>query len=240
MKISFRMALRTLAMSPLTLLLSLPGGAIASDCTGKSCHAIPAREVVVHVPFEQNECTSCHEPAPGFSAENVHGPESFIGSPSSRERCGACHGERAERTSGAFAHTPSGEGECGLCHNGHYSTIPDLLKAAYPPGMITVYGTAKYALCWGCHDTALATEKSTVTGTRFRVGKRNFHYSHLHKRRGMSCRTCHDAHGSGQPFAIRITAPEGSSGWSGEMIFKSTNNGGRCIGGCHRDISYRP
>jgi predicted CXXCH cytochrome family protein len=139
---------------------------------------------------------------------------------------------------GAVLHQPVREGRCGACHKPHASDHPFLLAAPYPEGTFAVYGSGAYSLCWNCHDSALAEEKYTVSSTGFRRGKRNFHYSHLHKRSGMACRACHTLHGGRQAHLIREENPSGGPVWKNGMRFESSLSGGRCIGGCHKDISY--
>jgi predicted CXXCH cytochrome family protein len=111
--------------------------------------------------------------------------------------------------------------------------------AAYPDETYPVYRAESYDLCWICHEEELAGEKFTESSTAFRMGKRNFHYSHLHKRSGMACRACHEPHGTPQEHLMRRKGPSGEGGWKAGMRFLSEPAGGRCIGGCHKDIRYR-
>lgn len=166
--------------------------------------------------------------------------DAFQGDASEKRHCLPCHPETVRKASAPEAHRPAGGRYCSICHSLHSSTYPDFLNDRYPAGMYASFDTEAYALCWACHDSALGTEKFTTSATGFRQGARNFHYSHLHKRRGVSCRSCHDPHGSGQPFSIRGEAPPSPSGWDGEMVFEKNERGGRCIGGCHKNIGYSP
>jgi nitrate/TMAO reductase-like tetraheme cytochrome c subunit len=127
--------------------------------------------------------------------------------------------------------------ECPDCHLPHESTYPHLLRSPYPEASYAQFSLEIYGICWECHDSSLATAKMTEK-TGFRQGRRNFHYSHLHKRKGMTCRICHEPHANDRPFLIRSTLAREDAGWSGEMRFVISREGGSCIGGCHKDLSY--
>jgi predicted CXXCH cytochrome family protein len=213
-------------------------GVANTDCAGSGCHEVPSPDVTVHEPVSSGRCVSCHQPGKFFAAGKVHSLDAFQGEASEKTHCLTCHPEEVRKASAPGAHQPARENDCSTCHSLHSSTYPDLLKERYPAGMYASFETDAYALCWGCHDVSLGEEKFTTSATGFRQGARNFHYSHLHKRKGVSCRSCHDPHGSGQPFSIRREAP--LSGWEGAMVFQKNGRGGRCIGGCHKNIVYNP
>jgi predicted CXXCH cytochrome family protein len=164
---------------------------------------------------------------PGYSATEV-----------TPGRCAAAGCHDSLLTAGEV-HQPVAEEMCIACHNPHGAPQAALLVKAYPPELYTRYKTDKYDLCWECHDSALAADKFTATATGFRRGKRNFHYSHLHKGKGITCRACHSPHASGQAFIIRSDGPPGVMSWNGRQAFQPLPDGGRCSGGCHTDVSYR-
>jgi predicted CXXCH cytochrome family protein len=178
-------------------------------------------------------------PAPDFAVDD-HSASSFSSGDSPTTPCLACHPGTARSLSFPFTHLPAAEDGCTACHDPHGSASPFLLVAPFPRETLTVYRAGKYDLCWKCHEETLASEKFTSSSTSFRRGKRNFHYSHLHKRRGgMSCRACHDPHGTLQESLVRFEGPSGDAAWKSGMTFLREEAGGRCVGGCHKDIRYR-
>jgi predicted CXXCH cytochrome family protein len=185
----------------------------------------------------EEQCTACHFPEEGFLRDE-HSLASFSPPADDPAVCLPCHGAAAKELTGPVLHEPAGTDNCGMCHRPHASDHPFLLAASYPEGTFALYGSGTYSLCWNCHDSALAEEKSTVSSTGFRRGKRNFHYSHLQKRNGMACRACHTLHGGRQAHLVREESPPGGPAWKNGMRFENSPSGGRCIGGCHKDISY--
>jgi len=207
-------------------------------CSSASCHAETRSSAVLHDPAGEGRCTVCHVPAGDFLSSD-HSASSFLAGNTASPPCLSCHPGTARSLSGPFVHPPAEEDGCTVCHNPHGSAHPYLLVAPYPKETYTLYGAGKYTLCWNCHEESLAADKFTESSTAFRMGKRNFHYSHLHKRRGITCKACHDPHGTAQERLVRQDGPSGEEGWNSRMTFLTDSSGGRCIGGCHKDISYR-
>ena len=229
----------TLAALLLLPAVSFAQGSPAGVCASGSCHAGVSSAALVHQPLREGKCTACHLPAPGFTAAD-HSASSFRADHTPSASCLACHPDTTQRLSLAFTHVPAAEEGCAACHAPHGSDSPFLLVAPYPRETLMVYKAGKYGLCWDCHEEMLASEKFTSSATSFRMGERNFHYSHLHKRRGgMSCRACHDPHGTPQERLVRREGPSGDAAWKSRMTFLRDAAGGRCVGGCHKDIRYR-
>ena len=206
-------------------------------CADAGCHASLLTTVGVHQPVAEEKCTACHPLAEEFNAGS-HDLSSFLSPLKDGKLCLSCHPNQVRVLSMAPRHGPFGDSNCLACHDPHGTPQGALLVNTYPLALYTRYGTDKYALCWDCHDSALAADKFTVTATEFRRGKRNFHYSHLHKGKGISCRACHSPHASGQAFIIRSDDPPGVMSWNGKQVFQQLPDGGRCSGGCHTDVSY--
>jgi len=228
----------------LVALLLLPAVSFAQDspaeeCVSVSCHTAISSTTASHQPLREGNCTACHLPVAGFTAAD-HSAASFRADPTPSASCLACHPDTAQSLSLPFTHVPAAEDGCTACHSAHRSDYPFLLLAPYPRETLLVYKAGKYGLCWDCHEEMLASEKFTSSATSFRMGERNFHYSHLHKRRGgMSCRACHDPHGTPQERLVRREGPVGGEAWKSAMTFLRDTAGGRCVGGCHKDIRYR-
>jgi predicted CXXCH cytochrome family protein len=225
-------------------LLLAPAGSRCADlrapperCGDAGCHEPLLSSGVVHRPVAEEKCNLCHLPAEEYRVGS-HDLSSFETPSTKGGPCFTCHPELERALSATHRHGPFGDRSCGACHDPHGSPRVSLLLKAYPAPLYTRYGNDKYALCWDCHDQALAADKFTVTATGFRRGKRNFHYSHLHKGKGMTCRACHAVHASGQPFIMRSDGPAGVMSWNGKQVFQPLPGGGRCSGGCHTDVSY--
>jgi hypothetical protein len=67
----------------------------------------------------------------------------------------------------------------------------------------------------------------------------NLHFIHVNRdRRGRTCRTCHDLHGSNLPRHLAETVPFEGSGWAMPIGFRATGTGGACAPGCHEPQTY--
>jgi len=94
--------------------------------------AVPRLSVVLHKPYADNQCQSCHEGASG-SFESFQPLEPSI--------CLKCHQDTP--TQYPVMHGPVAAVECLWCHTPHESSIAGLLKQAAP------------AVCTQCHDREL-------------------------------------------------------------------------------------
>lgn len=75
--------------------------------------------------------------------------------------------------------------------------------------------------------------------TNFRDGDLNLHYLHVNRdKKGRSCRTCHEIHGSDLPAHVATSVPFEGSGWPLPIGFKKTPSGGSCAPGCHKPYGY--
>ena len=193
--------------------------------TGKAClacHAVHTSKYPKLVTAPANElCLSCHDKAITAGKRVI---------PSTK----------AELTvKKATVHGPIEDEGCVMCHDGHGSAHVALLKLAYPPDKYAAYTDKAYALCFGCHEAALAAKAETEDETEFRNGTRNLHYVHVHKdRKGRTCRLCHAPHASALPHQLRAAVPFGRAGWQLPIGFKPTENGGTCASGCHAPKTY--
>jgi predicted CXXCH cytochrome family protein len=152
--------------------------------------------------------------------------------------CYSCHEELKARVAEArFIHQPVEDRSCITCHLPHSSMHANRLIAESPSGSYSPYAPERYALCFTCHDDAIADERYTDMFTDFRNGTLNLHYLHVNKEvHGRTCLTCHDGHVSDLPKLIRGEAPYGS--WRVPIRFTKTDTGGRCASGCHEEFSY--
>jgi predicted CXXCH cytochrome family protein len=213
-----------------------------------SCHndvkEIFEGAAVVHGPaVDVGGCLTCHSPhfsvAPGLLA----GPQADL--------CLACHNKpiktASDRTlvdmsallqANPNRHGPVRDGECVACHQPHAGEHDGLLIAEYPRRLYVPFEFERYELCFECHDEELVEDESGTDLTGFRDGDRNLHWVHVNRNKGRTCRTCHDAHASTQPFLIREAVPFGKAGWMLKTNYQRTDNGGSCAPGCHQAETY--
>jgi predicted CXXCH cytochrome family protein len=139
---------------------------------------------------------------------NMVGPETII-------RCSDCHA--------------SDEGSVGGPHGSSYA---GLLRRPYDE---TDVGD-RSLLCYNCHnyDTYASLAGPELGASRFNPpGARAGHALHV-GREGLSCRVCHDSHGSADQRALlsSIRGPQ-------LLRFVPTSGGGSCQSGCHDRREYR-
>lgn len=219
------------------------------------CHSAMATKVpnvkVPHKPISQaKSCGSCHSahfsPAKGLLAVDQ------------KNLCLGCHGQDGLHSSKVFReysglplvnmkkaldkksqlHGPINDGACAACHSPHGSDNFRMLVKSYPAPFYVPYKEGLYDLCFSCHDKSMLKYPDTTLYTNFRNGKQNLHYLHVSdKRKGRTCRACHDAH------AVNDRKLIGADGavfgkWKIPTRFKTTATGGSCAPGCHRQLSY--
>ncbi len=188
---------------------------------------------VQHKPIEmKGSCVNCHDP---------HGSnfEPLL-KKGGADLCLSCHDKqlgnlinmKAWLDANPDKHGPVKKGDCTACHNPHGSNHFRILRGRFPRDFYTSYSTAKYSLCFKCHNKDLAVEQFTTTLTGFRNGDVNLHYVHVNRNpKGRTCRACHEVHAGKQPFHIRERVPFGKLSYP--IHFTETKNGGHCVVGCH-------
>ncbi len=217
----------------------------ADVCTQCHDHFLPTvADMAEHhsLLLEGEGCLQCHDP---------HGAEEdLLLKDTSVELCLSCHNKditRADgsvvarmqdmKTEGAALHGPLKDGQCTGCHMPHGNDSPGFLQAAYPGKFYAPYSEAAYALCFQCHDEAVAARRRTTEDTEFRNGDLNLHHVHVNKaQKGRTCRACHVAHASTADHFLAKEVPFGQ--WSLPVGFTATENGGTCASGCHQPKSY--
>jgi predicted CXXCH cytochrome family protein len=126
---------------------------------------------------------------------------------------------------------------CPTCHTPHGSPQPSLLKEGYPAGQYEQYRSDNYALCWQCHNSALAESSPGAAHTNFRAGAENLHRLHvIEVGRGRACHLCHHAHASDQLHLMRQQVR--FQQWLAPMEWKPLPDGGSCVTPCHRPSEY--
>lgn len=214
-------------------------------CT--SCHAdiaVRMNAATVHhsAVLDDRSCLNCHSPH--------HSPHTALLSDQPIALCAGCHKDSHNRPDGTMIqgmsvlfkgshlHGPINDGQCSGCHDVHGGMRQSLLTAPYSGELYQPFAEESYALCFTCHDPALAREPRTTTATRFRNGDLNLHYLHVTApdESGRSCRFCHDTHASAAPRQMRASVSYGQ--WELPIRFEATDTGGTCGAGCHRERDY--
>ncbi|GBD91449.1 doubled CXXCH motif [bacterium BMS3Abin04] len=133
-------------------------------------------------------------------------------------------------------HGPIRNKSCTGCHDVHGSDFFRILVKHYPAKFYAAFTESQYALCFNCHQPTLAEVAETTTLTGFRNGDRSLHYLHVNRKRGRTCRACHQTHASNLPFHIRAAVPFGK--WMLPINYTKTKTGGKCAPGCHLPKQY--
>ncbi|MBT8484240.1 MAG: hypothetical protein HKO59_12440 [Phycisphaerales bacterium] len=201
---------------------STPHGAVSLRDQCANCHDAHASDRPLLLKDRQDVlCLQCHD-QPVTARDGRVIPDM---TPSIRDR--------------AFKHGPVESGQCTACHNVHGARQTRLLREQFEPSFYASFDLTNYALCFECHESALVTEPRTATLTDFRDGERNLHFLHVNReKKGRTCRTCHEIHGSDLPSHIAESVPFEGSSWALPIGFEPTATGGGCAPGCHVPMQY--
>jgi len=189
---------------------------------------------------DQLSCMNCHNPHSS--------PEKKLVLTSSNDLCLKCHNKAIKNGQDIITnigqvisraksiHPPVESGGCVTCHNPHFSEKRALLIGNFPEGQYLKSDAEKFELCFMCHDTDLLEAKTTETGTNFRNGKVNLHFTHVSGDKGRNCTMCHDVHAAANLKLIRDKISFGS--WQMKIKFTENENGGSCLTACHSEKKY--
>ncbi len=200
-----------------------------------------ANKSEIHGPFQKDgKCYLCH---------NAHVSQyDHLLQDQEQKLCYTCHnqeimkGDRQVKDiqsrvgEGMLVHVPLSDSGCSVCHIAHTPDHTYLLSEAFPRGSYTEGKVDNFAHCFDCHDTGLFTDAETGEATEFRNGRTNLHYVHVNREKARSCTTCHDTHGARNPHLIASEVPFGK--WRMPMTFRHFDDGGSCLTGCHKELSY--
>lgn len=230
------------SLMPNLLYQKMPGA-----CT--NCHSdigAMMNSKVTHAAVNKGRsCANCHDPH-GTTTEKLLTAAPY-------QQCLSCHSTDGVKDDAGkemtnfktllaknkFRHSPVQDEDCSACHATHGGDNFRLLSKPYPAKFYADFSVKNYELCFSCHESEASTAEKTTTATDFRDGDRNLHYLHVNKKkRGRTCRACHEVHASPQEFQIRAGVPYGSSGWVLKLNFKKTKNGGSCEKTCHKTKVY--
>jgi len=137
-----------------------------------------------------------------------------------------------------YLHGPLQEGKCSGCHDPHGSDNFRILTGPYPADFYAPYKDGIYDFCLQCHERYLLRFKETTLYTEFRNGTSNLHVMHVgDKRKGRTCRICHEAHASNGSKLINLDGSRFGD-WKVPINLKLTPAGGSCAPGCHQPLAY--
>ena len=185
-------------------------------------------------------CLNCHDP------HVAQFPKQLLKAP--MDLCLSCHDKTVKTPTKPVRnmkqwleghkdhHGPIREKDCTACHDPHGTDNLRILKRAFPPEFYAPFDQKNYALCFGCHSPKLALDPKTTTLTGFRNGNKNLHFVHVNRKKGRTCRACHQVHASNHPKHIRASVPFGS--WELPINYEKVEDGGKCAPGCHVPREY--
>ena len=221
-----------------------------ADETCFSCHEDLKEQVVTATTphaavFTGERCANCHDAHAADRPMLLRNRQDTL--------CLQCHDRPIKTVTGwtipdmapilrdrKYLHGPIRAGNCDACHAVHGATHSRLLRAHFTEAFYeTSFDLGSYALCFSCHADELVLTERTTTITGFRDGERNLHYLHVHRdRKGRTCRTCHDVHGSNLPRHLAEKIPFEGSQWMMSLNFEMMDDGGSCTPGCHQQMAY--
>lgn len=199
----------------------------------KKTHAYVLKEIemakVPHPGVTKGKCSACH---------TVHSTNFQKQLKASlKDICFVCHKELKEYVeSSKYEHGATKDSNCNACHKSHGAQYTALLKKYFPAEFYTEYTPDAYKMCFECHNKDICKDETTRDLTNFRNGTINLHFTHVNRKKGRNCKSCHEVHAGNQAKHIRAEVPFGM--WSYPIEFKQTKNGGTCIVGCHKPRSY--
>jgi predicted CXXCH cytochrome family protein len=226
---------------PYERMLHAEGRELCGECHDDVVEIAEDSEVDHGAVLEGDECLHCHSPHAGRAEPNLKEPVT--------ELCLSCHGEPVESDGGKLAsighlddpnavwHEAVENETCAGCHLPHGSDHPRLLSQNFPSRLYAPFAVESYELCFSCHEPELVTEERSLTATGFRDGDLNLHFVHVNKKkRGRTCRMCHDVHAARGELLIRERTRYGK--WEMPIRFEKEATGGSCHPGCHLNRGY--
>lgn len=212
------------------------------DCHRPMIEELEAQPVYHEALRTEEGCAHCHavhsSPYPKMLKQPV------------KQLCMSCHDKPIPRTDGTalpgmgkklanstHLHGPLAEGNCAACHDPHGAVTFSLLRDPYPKTFYAPWDSTAYSLCFRCHDAGAFSTEKTETLTGFRNGETNLHFLHVNdKKKGRTCRACHETHASNLPRHMTEGVPFGT--WEIPINFQITSAGGSCASGCHAVKQY--
>ena len=190
-----------------------------------------------------NKCQECHDPH-GTNTAKMLKADSIM------NLCLNCHNKELKTDEDGYTlmnikkhldenpdwHGPIQWGDCAMCHNPHGSDNLRMLKKPFPKTFYAKFDKNNY-ICFECHEPEKITDEFTTTMTNFRNGNKNMHFIHVNKKKGRTCRACHDFHGTKEyPHHLKKKTKFGKINFP--IRFIETPTGGSCAPACHARRYY--
>jgi predicted CXXCH cytochrome family protein len=224
--------------------LSAPVAESCFTCHDQMARRVTSQPVSHDALFIEDGCANCHDPHAAGGQDLLKDRTDNL--------CMRCHNQPVETADGRvianmqptldrkYLHGPVRAGDCAACHSVHGGENARLLIKRFPDTFYAGFDLSNYALCFGCHSDDLVLSEKTDSLTAFRQGDRNLHYLHVNRtKKGRTCKTCHDIHGSDRPDHIASDVPFEGSQWAMPINFSRTETGGSCSPGCHVARTYK-
>jgi len=188
-------------------------------------------------------CQNCHDP-------HGTGQPKMMKAATVKDMCLTCHSQSVTRDEDGKKllnigkhldenpdwHGPIQWGDCAMCHNPHGSDNLRMLNKPFPSTFYSNFDKKNY-ICFECHDAGKIINENTIEDTNFRNGNHNMHYIHVNKKKGRTCRACHDFHGSKDyPHHLKKKTQFGKISFP--IRFIETPTGGSCAPACHARRYY--
>ncbi len=207
----------------------------SNGCLNAPCHETFTAKLqqlrFPHSAILKGTCTSCHFP---HKDDNISKPVRPLNTV-----CYGCHkGFAARIGASTYVHDPILQDQCQACHNPHGSNNSRLLTLNYPVEYYLSYSDSNYDLCWKCHNREMTTGPKNWSATLFRNGDHNLHFFHVNARKGRSCKVCHEIHAGNKPILLGGKRNCFDNPMKMPIQHTRTTTGGRCVVGCHREMSY--
>ncbi len=188
-------------------------------------------------------CQNCHDP-------HGTGQPKMLKADTVKDMCLKCHSKTQIRDEDGAKlinmgkhlkenpdwHGPIQWGDCAMCHNPHGSENLRMLKKPFPSTFYSEFDEHNY-ICFECHDAGKIKNEFTTDDTNFRNGNANMHFVHVNKKKGRTCRACHDFHGTKDyPHHLKKKTEFGKIKFPIRYI--ETPTGGSCAPACHARRYY--
>ncbi len=190
----------------------------------------------------ENRCIGCHDP-------HGSGHPKFLRKDTAKDLCLMCHNGPIRRLEDNVLMTNIGKhlednpdwhgpilwGDCAACHNPHGSDNYRMLKKPFPQKSTQKFDKDNY-ICFQCHEPKKIQDQFTNEFTEFRNKDKNLHFVHVNAKM-ISCKTCHDYHGSKDlPHHLRTQSQFGTAKFS--LRYIEQPDGGSCDPICHARRHY--
>lgn len=226
--------------SSLPKLLREKGRKLCADCHADIVEAAEEAAVDHGAVLTEKECVNCHSP---HASDHEHMLKAPV-----MDLCVGCHKKPMRSGNSQILnmkewldnndgwHGPVIAGDCVACHQPHGGARFRMLVKPFPARFYASFSASTYELCFSCHDSSMVSEERTHDATEFRDGSRNLHFLHVNRKKGRTCRACHDVHASRLPHHIREQTPFGK--WLVPIDYEARQSGGSCRPGCHPPATY--